>query len=174
MESKVFISAGSNVGNKMAFLAEACERLNEHSMIKLDNVSSIYETLPYGNSNQGNFVNLVLSIRTSMRPKELLVYLKQIERAIGRSESERWGPREIDLDILLMDDLIYNDDILTIPHPELLKRDFVVDPLLEIEPEITHPVEQKKIKDLLYLLESKTIIHKKLNTIFESTEVTNE
>ena len=174
MESKVYLSLGSNVGNKMAYVSEACQKLNEHGMIKIDNASSIYETLPYGNSDQGNFINLVLSINTSLRPKELFVYLKQVERAIGRNDSERWGPREIDLDILLFDDLVYKDRSLTIPHPELLKRDFVVEPLLEIEPEIYHPAEQKKIKDLLYLLESKTIIHKKPNTIFESTEITNE
>ena len=78
MESKVYISAGSNVGNKMAFLTKACEMLNDHGMIKLVNVSSIYETLPYGNSNQGNFINLVLSLHSSLQPKELFHYLKQI------------------------------------------------------------------------------------------------
>jgi 2-amino-4-hydroxy-6-hydroxymethyldihydropteridine diphosphokinase len=174
MESKVYISAGSNVGDRYAFLAKAVENLKQHDMIKLDRISSFYETLPYGNFNQNNFINLVLSLRTTLVPKELFDYLKIIEKKIGRTESEKWGPREIDLDILLFDDLIYKDDVLTIPHPELLKRDFVVEPLLEIEPEITHPVEQKKIKDLLYLLESKTIVNKKVKTIFESTELKNE
>ncbi|MBL1211767.1 MAG: 2-amino-4-hydroxy-6-hydroxymethyldihydropteridine diphosphokinase [Ignavibacteriae bacterium] len=174
MESKVYLSAGSNVGDRISYLKSALSKANSKNDISVQNISSIYETLPFGKTDQNNFKNIVISLRTTLSYLELFKEIKNIEKEIGRSKTERWGPREIDIDILLFDDKIIDTDKLTIPHKGILERDFVVKPLLEIEPEISHPVKQKKIKDLLYLLASKTIINKTPNSILGITEITDE
>ena len=174
MESKVYLSAGSNVGDKISYLKSALIKLSSNKNIALQKISSLYETLPFGKTDQNNFMNIVFSLLTSYSPIDLFNEIKQIESEIGRSKTERWGPREIDLDILLFDNMIIENDHIVIPHKGLLERDFVIKPLLEIEPEISHPVKHKKIKDLLYLLTSKTIINKSPNSILGITEITDE
>ena len=103
-------------------------------------ISSIYETKPFGNIEQDNFLNAVLNIETMYTPTELFIFLKQFEKKLGRNGSIRWGPREIDLDILFYNDLIYSDENITIPHKGITDRDFVLVPLTEIEPELIHPL----------------------------------
>jgi 2-amino-4-hydroxy-6-hydroxymethyldihydropteridine diphosphokinase len=174
MESKVYLSAGSNVGDRISYLKSALVKLNSNNRISVQKISSIFETLPFGKTDQNNFMNIALRLLTSFTPFELFDEIKNIETEIGRSKTERWGPREIDLDILLFDNIMIENDELVIPHKGILERDFVVKPLLEIEPEISHPVKQKKIKDLLYLFTNKTIINKSPNSILGITEITDE
>ncbi len=147
--NKVFIGVGSNVGDKMQNIEKAVELINKNSECEIVNVSSIYESKPYGDVKQDNFFNSVVRIETNLEPDNLFRILKDIEEKIGRIKTKRWGPREIDLDILLYDDLVYSENNLTIPHRGIQERDFVMVPLIEIEPEIVHPVFKKKISQLL-------------------------
>lgn len=142
-----YIGIGSNLSNR----EENCEKaikLLEGNNIKVTKRSSIIETEPWGVEDQPKFINMAVEIETDLAPEELLSLLKGIEFEIGRSPAERWGPREIDLDILLYDNLIRKTPELEIPHPQISKREFVLKPLSEIAPEKIHPVLKKSIKDL--------------------------
>lgn len=111
-------------------------------------VSSIYESKPYGNLNQENFFNAVFKIKTYYQPAELFEFLKKVEEIVGRKKTVIWGPREIDLDILFYNNLIFNDERLIIPHKDILSRDFVLIPLCEIAPDLEHPEMNKKICEI--------------------------
>lgn len=126
----------------------AVELIDQSPECEVEAISSIYETLPYGVVDQDNFFNAVLKIKTNFKPKELFHFLKSLETKVGRNITTKWGPREIDLDILFFNDLIYSDDEITIPHKDLLNRDFVLVPLIEIEPELIHPEFKKKIAEI--------------------------
>ena len=154
------IALGSNKGNRFKFLIEAVERLNEVPGCSILSVSSVYEAKPFGNMKQNDFLNAVIKIETSFSPLDLFNELKTIEKKIGRIETEKWGPREIDLDLILYNDLVYSDDILTIPHKGLTERDFVLVPLCEISPEIIHPELKEKICDICIDNSEKCIISK--------------
>lgn len=147
MASDIFLGIGSNRGEKYNFILRAAGLLGSSVKCGVVKCSSIYETTPYGNVKQENFLNAVIQIETSYTANELFSFVKSIESSIGRKSSERWGPREIDIDILFYNSLIYNSDDLVIPHPEAMKRDFVVVPLTEIAPEFIHPVTKSKIKN---------------------------
>jgi 2-amino-4-hydroxy-6-hydroxymethyldihydropteridine diphosphokinase len=112
-------------------------------------VSSIYESAPYGEIIQEEFFNAVIKIKTYFGLKELFKFLKSVEREVGRKVTEKWGPREIDLDILFFNDLIFSDDEITVPHGDLLNRDFVIVPLAEIAPGFVHPVLGKRISEII-------------------------
>ncbi len=131
--------------NKIDF---AVELIDQNPDCQVEIVSSIYETSPYGDIVQSEFFNAVFKINTRLEVKELFRLLKSIELQVGRTETSKWGPREIDLDILFFNDLVYSDDELTIPHKDLLNRDFVLVPLNEIAPELIHPVMDKKISEI--------------------------
>lgn len=150
-----YIGIGSNLGNRRKNCLQAIDLLMKNRII-IKKRSSMYETEPWGIKNQPYFINMVLEIDTDLSPKELLKILKNIENDIGREESFKWGPRSIDLDILLFDDLVFRENNLQIPHPLMHKRDFVLKPLCEIAPYKIHPVMKKKILDLLHDLESET------------------
>lgn len=122
--------------------------IDQNSECKVEKVSSIYEALPYGVVEQAEFFNAVIKVETDLEPKELFHFLKSVENKVGRNFTKKWGPREIDLDILLYNDLIYSDEEITIPHKDLLNRDFVLVPLIEIEPELIHPEHNKKISEI--------------------------
>jgi len=156
----VYIGLGSNVGDRLQNLRRAlsCIKLLHNTTIK--SVSSIYETLPFGKTEQSDFYNAVIKIETGYSPNELLKELKRIEKQIGRIERERWGPREIDLDILLFNELIFSDEIITLPHKGIIYRDFVLFPLIEIEPELINPVYNRRYKDFVDELENKYILKK--------------
>ncbi len=111
-------------------------------------VSSFYETKPYGKTDQGNFINAVIGIETEYSVLNLFEFLKGIENGLGRQTVERWGPREIDLDILFYNDLIYEDENITIPHEGIILRDFVVIPMSEIAGDFVHPVLGIKVSDI--------------------------
>jgi 2-amino-4-hydroxy-6-hydroxymethyldihydropteridine diphosphokinase len=145
--SLVYIALGSNLGDRAANLAKAREMLTDD--IQVLKRSSIYQTAPWGYSEQDDFYNQVLECETSLRPLILLKILKKIEKKMGRKETFRNGPRVIDLDILFYDDLILKTRRLVIPHPGLHERTFVLVPMAEINPGFVHPELGKTIVELL-------------------------
>jgi len=147
--AQVFLGLGSNIGNRLWYLKRAIEAICKIEQAKAVGISSVYETEPVGYKEQNKFLNLVIELDTQIEPIELLVILQQIEYALGRCKRERWGPREIDIDILLYGEMIVRTSSLTIPHPELEHRRFVLIPLSEIAPGAIHPVHKKTIAELL-------------------------
>ncbi len=146
--STAYIGIGSNLGNRRYYCLKAIE-LIEQSGQRISKVSSLYETEPWGVKNQPAFINMAVEIETELPPKQLLILFKKIEKRMGRKKTVRWGPRVIDLDILLYDDLTVKDDEVVIPHPLMHRRAFVLEPLSEIAPEKVHPLLGKKMIDLL-------------------------
>ena len=149
--SIVYIGLGSNMGNSGEIIHDALRRM-ERSGFKIIKVASIIRTAPYGGVEQSDFLNTVCSIETKLPPVELLKALKKIEHDMGRTPTIRWGPRLIDLDILLYDDLVLHDNSLQIPHADMLNRRFVLEPLAEIAGDLIHPLSKKTIREELKLL----------------------
>ena len=145
----VYIGFGSNIGDRLAHIQNAIHTLSKTEGITLQRISSIYTTDPVGYEAQAQFLNGVAAIQTSLSPLPLLRTLKDIETAIGRKHRIRWGPREIDLDILIYGDLCLQTEKLVIPHPEMHLRGFVLVPFAEIAPDLVHPVFQETIQTLL-------------------------
>jgi 2-amino-4-hydroxy-6-hydroxymethyldihydropteridine diphosphokinase len=138
--SVVYVGVGSNVGDRQGFCRRAVEELGSSTGIRVDGTSSLYETSPVGGPPQRSFVNLVARIATDLAPRQLLTACKNVEHRLGRQDSEiRWGPRVVDLDILLFDQEKISEPDLEIPHPRLTVRKFALVPLLEIEPDLTDP-----------------------------------
>lgn len=148
-----YIGFGSNIGDRLKHLQNAIHALSKTEGINLREISSVYKTDPVGYEAQGQFLNGVAAIQTSLSPLSLLHTLKDIEIAIGRQHRIRWGPREIDLDILIYGNLCVQTEKLVIPHPEMHLRDFVLVPLVEMAPDLVHPVFQESIQTLLERLE---------------------
>lgn len=159
--NKAYIGIGSNLQNRLANIETAIAKVDESAQCKVQDVSSIYETKPFGITEQNNFYNAAIKIETEIEPKELLHLLKDIEKEMGRKKIVKWGPRIIDLDILLYDDIILNDEELSIPHKEIINRDFVLVPLQEIAPDKIHPVIKKRLSEIC-ILEGQTYILRKL------------
>ncbi len=156
----VYIGIGSNEGNSINYLKSGIVEISNLDSCKLLQVSSFYESLPFGNENQNNFFNAVIKISTRFDHLALLEKLKNIEQKLGRIKREHWGPREIDLDILFFNNLIFSNEIITLPHQGVIFRDFVLVPLCEIEAEFIHPVFQKKVCSFISDLKIKNIIRK--------------
>jgi 2-amino-4-hydroxy-6-hydroxymethyldihydropteridine diphosphokinase len=148
----VYIGIGSNLGNRQKNCSRAIEMLETRGIF-VKKRSSMYETKPWGVADQPQFINMALEVETELEPYHLLRTLKDTEREIGRGETFKWGPRIVDMDILLFDDLFLQDNSLQIPHPLMHKRDFVLKPLCEIAPEKIHPLLKVRICDLLKELE---------------------
>jgi 2-amino-4-hydroxy-6-hydroxymethyldihydropteridine diphosphokinase len=144
----VFVGLGSNLGERHRFLNLAAEELRRLPRTKVIWYSSVYETDPYGVTDQPKFLNAVGELETELLPPELLKELKTIEVHAGRKERERWGPRELDLDILVYDGYVYSDEAVTVPHPELERRKFVLLPLREIAPDLVHPINGMTMDEL--------------------------
>ena len=132
MENKAYIALGSNIDDRLNYLTESIRALNQHSEIKVVNVSSIYETDPVGFTEQDAFLNMVVSVLTTLNPHELLAECMRIELELGRKREKVWGPRTIDLDILLYNHENIETESLLIPHPRMRERAFVLVPFLEI------------------------------------------
>ncbi len=143
----VFIALGTNLGDRLANLRAAIESLAPD--VRVINESTIYETPPWGYTDQPAFLNMVIEAVTSLGPRALLVYLKKREDELGRVKLFRNGPRQIDLDILFYDDLILDEENLTIPHPRLHERGFVLVPLADLTLDLQHPILKKSVRALL-------------------------
>lgn len=158
--SKVFLSLGSNKGNRFLFITTALLSIQKLPYTYIVKISSFYETQPYKVENQNDFINLVAELETQLSPKELFNYVLEIEKKLGRKSKGDLQSREIDIDILFYDDFIIETQELTIPHPDLHNRIFVLQPFYEIEPEFIHPVFKKSIKELLSQLNTDLIVNK--------------
>jgi len=156
----VYLGLGSNVGGRKENIRKTIFLFSQNKKIKSIEIASIYETTPYGEVEQENFLNTVVCLETSFTLLQLFKFTKLLEKKIGRKKRKTWGPREIDIDILLFNDLVYKDEKLSIPHKDLLNRDFVLIPLLELNENIIHPKEKKEIKQFLYKLTDQYIVKK--------------
>ena len=135
-----YIGIGSNVGDRNEFARKGVQALREADGIEVTAVSSLYETSPIGGPPQRSYINLVVQVETDLDARKLLETTQGIEQSIGRGESDiRWGPRVIDLDILLYGEEKISEADLEIPHPRMKERNFVLVPLLEIAPDVTDP-----------------------------------
>lgn len=153
--AKIYLALGSNVGDRLSNIKNAISLLKGNvSSIKL---SKIYETKPVGYTDQGNFINAAIEGRTALSPDALLAFTQKVEIDVGRIRRFRWGPREIDIDILFYDDLVYHDQKLEIPHPRLQERDFVLKPLIDLNPKLMHPLYKKTVKQLYDQLPKKEL-----------------
>lgn len=137
--ARVFLGLGSNLGDRRANLRRALELLVERGALRLERTSSVYETEPVGPVKQEKFLNAVVSGETGLSPLDLLDACREVEDSIGRRRSVHWGPRTIDLDILLYDDETVDLEELRVPHPRLGERAFVLVPLAEIAPDLILP-----------------------------------
>jgi 2-amino-4-hydroxy-6-hydroxymethyldihydropteridine diphosphokinase len=147
----VCLGLGSNLGNREANLRLALRYVS--SLMRIDAVSSLYETKPVGGEEQPNYFNAVCRLTCGLSPEALVDYLKRIEFEIGRRPAERWSARPIDLDVLLIGERAVETERLVVPHPRLAERAFVLVPLAEIAPEARHPFLRKKASELLASLE---------------------
>lgn len=148
MAVPAWLGLGSNLGDRAAMLRQAVEAMRALPDVVVDRCSAVYETEPWGNDNQGPFLNCVVAVRTTLPPEQLLDALLAIERKMGRVRAERNGPRSIDIDILLYGMEVIDRPGCTIPHPALTERNFVLQPLRELAPDVTHPVQGLTIAEL--------------------------
>jgi 2-amino-4-hydroxy-6-hydroxymethyldihydropteridine diphosphokinase len=145
---EAYLGLGANLGDRGAALNGAAAAIAKIPGVRLLDVSPVYETEPIGAVEQPPFLNAVVAVETTLAPADLLPRLREIETALGRRERERWGPREIDIDILLYDGLVYSDEAVTVPHPEMERRRFVLVPLREIAPDLVHPVNGMRVEEM--------------------------
>jgi 2-amino-4-hydroxy-6-hydroxymethyldihydropteridine diphosphokinase len=143
----VYLALGSNLGDRSANLRAALDGLDPEVQILSE--SSIYETAPWGITEQPFFLNMAVKAETSVSPRALLRYLKRLEARLGRVAGLRYGPRKIDLDILFYDELIMKGETLVIPHPRLHERAFVLAPLADVAADFIHPVLKKSVREML-------------------------
>jgi 2-amino-4-hydroxy-6-hydroxymethyldihydropteridine diphosphokinase len=162
-----YVGLGSNMGNKTGNILKALELLDHVDNLTVLKRSSFYETEPIGYEDQDWFVNAVAQLDTSLSPQQLLNEFMKVEQSMGRKHDVRWGPREIDLDLLLYDQLCIDSLDLVIPHPRMHERAFVLVPFAEIASDITHPVFSKTISELLKEIH----FHKNVRLMTQSADV---
>ena len=158
MLNVVYLSLGSNLGDREKHLRNAIARLSAAGRIV--SVSSFYETEPVEFTDQGWFLNCAVALETTENPEQLMATLLHLEQDMGRRRIHTKGPRTIDLDILLYGDTVIDSPELSIPHPAMHKRRFVLEPLAEIAPEIRHPLLKKTIRELLGALPAGQLVRK--------------
>ncbi len=146
MWHSIFLGLGSNLGDRREHLQEAVRLLREQ--VEVLRLSSVYDTAPMLVTNQPRFLNMVCSASTAFSPEELLTRLKFIESTLGRVAGPRYGPRVIDIDLLLYDEMVFESPALTVPHPRIVERAFVLQPLAELAPALEHPVAHRTIASL--------------------------
>ena len=143
----VYLALGSNLGDREENLKQAIASLPPQMDVKAK--SHIYETPPWGYEDQQRFLNQVVKAQTYLQPEPLLKHIKRLEVALGRKATFRNGPREIDIDILLYDDVVLNTPLLTLPHPHMHERGFVLLPMMDIAPDLVHPLTGKSVREML-------------------------
>ena len=146
---EIYLALGSNVGDRQQIIISAIESLHNHSQFFDIRISSMYLTEPYGLSQQRGFVNCAVRLESILSPRELLTEIQRIENQFGRTREIKWGPRTLDIDILFYGNEIIQEPDLIIPHPEIHKRSFVLQPLCELCPDLIHPVLHRSVKKLL-------------------------
>lgn len=155
-----YLGLGSNLGNRLAFLRQARQALSEHSANELTASSAVYETAAQGGPpDSPDYLNAVLIIRTTLPPRQMLSLCQAIEEDFGRIRGVRWGPRTLDIDLLMYDDQVVDEDGLQIPHPRLPERLFVLVPLAEIAPRAIHPRQGVAITALLERCRDSSAVH---------------
>lgn len=157
MKNNVYIALGSNMGDRLGYLGKAILYLIQHPQIEMTAVSSIYETEPVGYLDQEFFYNMVVEIRTSLQAHEVMQLCLEIEQQLGRVRTILNGPRTVDLDLIYYDDYIVEDELLTLPHPRLHDRSFVLVPLVELAPKFVHPILKLTNDELLSNISTKGI-----------------
>lgn len=154
---RAYLGIGSNIGDSKAFINEALEKLKNYSGIRVNKISSLITTKPYGDVEQDDFLNVVICIDTRLNPIELLAVVNRLEEEAGRVRDVHWGPRTLDIDILLYDEEIIHNEKLIIPHIDMPNRTFVLEPMCEIAPYAYHPVLRKTMGQLLEELKQNVI-----------------
>ena len=144
-----FVALGSNMGDRQGYLDGAVQAVKEDPCIRIKKVSTYYVTAPYGGVEQEDFLNAAMELETLYTPEELLDVLHTVEQAAKRERLVHWGPRTLDLDILFYDDLVQDDSVLTLPHPDMQNRDFVLKPMVELAPHFVHPAFHQTMQQLL-------------------------
>ncbi len=155
---RAYVAAGSNLGEKEDYIRQAADRISDHIKIRKVRVSDFIKTAPYGGVEQPDFINGALSFETLLTPEELLKFLQELEQLAERKRKVRWGPRTLDLDILLYEDVIMDQEELMIPHPDMHNRDFVLQPLAQLSPYLQHPLLGKTIEQLLTEVKARYVI----------------
>lgn len=157
---EVYMLLGSNLGDRELIMRQAIEKIQtEIGLVSAK--SARYETEPWGNTDQPAFINMAIAVQTILEPSEVLERALNIEKDLGRTRLVRWGSRTIDIDLIFYaDEIIEIQGKLSIPHPEMQNRRFVLEPLAEIAPDYTHPVLKKSVKDLLHSLTDNTNVEK--------------
>lgn len=151
---QVYIGIGSNMGDREQIIREAIESISSHDLIRIKQVATLIETEAWGNVEQSTFLNGAIHIETLLNPSVLMTYLLEVEQEFDRKREIKWGPRTIDLDILLYDDLITDDPHITLPHPLMTQRAFVLEPLCELNANLVHPLYQMRMFELLEMIKS--------------------
>lgn len=169
--SRIFIGLGSNLGDRAAYLQRALRELEHLPQISVNKISSVYETEPVGVKGQPKFLNMVAELETHLRPDDLIRELKEIERLVGRTNSEHWGPREIDLDLLYYGGEMLNETSLHVPHPEISNRRFVLVPLKEIAAEFQDPLRHLSVEELLQQCSDTSSVRKTAQQLFSQANV---
>jgi len=146
-EHTVYLALGSNLGDRLANLKRTVAALSPQMEVKAK--SHVYETPPWGFADQPKYLNQVIKVNTYLEPEPLLSHIKRLEIALGRKATFRNGPRLIDMDILFYDDLILETPSLVIPHPRLHERGFVLLPLMDIAPDLMHPIKERSVREML-------------------------
>jgi 2-amino-4-hydroxy-6-hydroxymethyldihydropteridine diphosphokinase len=168
--ARIFIGLGSNVGDRLQYLQRALKLLNAVPALRLVACSSVYETEPVGKKDQPIFLNAVVEFLSDAPPQELLRIAKEIEVQLGRTVTERWGPREIDIDVLYYGDVVVKDAELCLPHPEAANRRFVLIPLKEIAADFIDPLHKRTIDELLRCCPDTSAVRRSSKLVYQQME----
>jgi 2-amino-4-hydroxy-6-hydroxymethyldihydropteridine diphosphokinase len=155
MKNEAYVALGSNMGNREDYLLKAIQKLNLHPLIDVVNISSIYETDPIGYTDQAEFLNMVIKLNTDLSAFELLHVLQNTETLLNRKREVKWGPRTLDLDILLYNQENIVAEQLIVPHPRMHERAFVLIPLYEINQNISIPTLEESLSTIIDQLSDK-------------------